>query len=169
MFAVEDEFGFTMLEADERVLPITYVIAKTDVEDNISEVVAVEVEPEGIDYSVPFVHGNKYGWSITPSAVTLRSNARSRSRPTSSAVHQIWIFIEFIGDVLLSTKPVWPLFYVVIARQVNVAALLKLIQVIQIRQIRILQPTLDRRVIQFGCDVEEVLGDVAWPKLLFRI
>lgn len=49
------------MEADEGVFPVADVVAKTNVQDGGPEVVRVEVEPEGIKYSVAFVDEDKDG------------------------------------------------------------------------------------------------------------
>jgi hypothetical protein len=68
MFTKKDGFGHAMLEPDNSVLPITDVVSETDVEDCVSEVVAVEKEPEGIYHTIALIHNNEWHWSIASSA-----------------------------------------------------------------------------------------------------
>jgi len=65
VFTQENSFGFAMLEPHHRVLPVANVVAEADVKDFISEVEAVEVEPECVNYSIAFINHDQYGWCVT--------------------------------------------------------------------------------------------------------
>ena len=64
--------GFAVLEAHHGVLPVTDVVAEADVEHDVAEVVAVEEEPEGVDYAIAFVHCDENCRSVAASALGLR-------------------------------------------------------------------------------------------------
>lgn len=53
-----------MLESHHRVLPVADVVPEADVQDFVSEVEAVEVEPECVDYSVAFLDDDQHGWCV---------------------------------------------------------------------------------------------------------
>ena len=55
-------------EADGGVLPVANVIAETDAEDGVAEVVGVEEEPESVDYAIFFWHDDQDRWSTASSA-----------------------------------------------------------------------------------------------------
>lgn len=51
----EHSFGNTVVESDEGMFPVADVVPEADVQDCGPEVVGVEVEPEGVQYAMPFV------------------------------------------------------------------------------------------------------------------
>ena len=51
----EYSFGNTVVESDEGMFPVADMIPEADVQDCGPEVVRVEVEPEGVQYAMPFV------------------------------------------------------------------------------------------------------------------
>lgn len=55
MSGEEYGFGDAVVEADQRVLPVADVVSETNVEDCGPEIVAVEVEPEGVEDAMAFV------------------------------------------------------------------------------------------------------------------
>lgn len=71
VFAEEDEFRFSVVEADEGVFPVADVVAEADVEDEVAEVVAVEEEPEGVDDAVAFVDHDEDCGGVAAAAVDL--------------------------------------------------------------------------------------------------
>jgi hypothetical protein len=52
----EEGFRIAIVKSDQTMLPIADVITKPDIGDGIAEIEAVEVEPEGIDDPIAFVH-----------------------------------------------------------------------------------------------------------------
>lgn len=58
----EERLGFAMVESHETVLPIANVVAEANVQDDVTQVEAVEVEPEGVDYTISLVHHQEHGW-----------------------------------------------------------------------------------------------------------
>lgn len=155
VFTEVDELRFAMLETNERMLPITYVIAKANVENLVPEIVAVEVEPKRIDNPMRLVHNDEYGWGIASSTMALPAESfhpRSKSGPCHAS-HPI-LLAEVIGYVLLPTKPVWSFFDIVIAGQVDMATTVILVELIEVSQVHVLGLTLDWRVIQFWSNME---------------
>src|ERR1700733_3297138 len=57
-----------MVKADCSVLPVTYVVSKAYIKDNISKVEAVEEEPKGVNNAVAFVDNNQHCWRSTSAA-----------------------------------------------------------------------------------------------------
>lgn len=117
-----------MLESYERMLPIAHMIAKTNVEDHISQIVAVEVEPECVNDSIALIDSDKDGRSVTSASFA------SISKLVLSALIPIST-LKILWYVLLSTQPIWPLFDVVIAGQVDMAALLEIIESVKVGQV----------------------------------
>ena len=68
MFTEEYCFGLAVLEPDDSMFPVADVVSEADVEDRISEIVAVEEEPEGIYHAVAFIHDDKWYRRIASSA-----------------------------------------------------------------------------------------------------
>lgn len=56
VFAEEDGLGLSMVEPYHRVLPVAHVVAESHVEHHVSEIVAVKVEPKGVNDTVALVH-----------------------------------------------------------------------------------------------------------------
>ena len=54
--AEEERFWFAIVESHQTMLPVTDVIAEPHVDNSVTEVETVKVEPERIDNSVAFVH-----------------------------------------------------------------------------------------------------------------
>jgi hypothetical protein len=59
----EDGYWNAFLKADKRVLPVTEMITKADVQDRGPEVEGVKVEPKGVEDVVTFVNENQDRWS----------------------------------------------------------------------------------------------------------
>lgn len=169
VFAEEDEFGVAVVEADEGVFPVADVVAPADVEDDVAEIVAVEVEPEGVENAVAFVDGDEHGWGGAVSALGSFSGfAWVGSSSRAATLHFALVVFVLLGYVLLAAEPVGSILHVVVTGQENMASFLVLIELVKICQIRILQFPLYRSVIEFWCDVEQMLSYIARPKLLFR-
>lgn len=128
MLAEEEEFRFAMLESDERMLPVPYMVTPTDIEDLVTKVVAVEEKPEGIDNAFPFVNHDKYRWRITPSSTISLWNLSHRLNLRIILIIVITIIIEFIRYILLPTKPIWSILNIVVTREVHIAPIFELIQ-----------------------------------------
>lgn len=68
MLAKIHSFWLAMLKSDHRVFPVTNMVAPSDVEDDVPEIVAVEVEPERVDHAAAFIDYNQDSWSVTATA-----------------------------------------------------------------------------------------------------
>ena len=127
MLAEEDDLGFPVLEADETVFPIADVVAEADVQDLVAEVVAVEVEPEGVDDAVAFVDrdqhrrggGTAAGWGL----LAVRGRGFAVGMGGSGL-----LFFGLVGDVLLAAEPVWAFLDVVVALEVDEAAVVVFVE-----------------------------------------
>lgn len=64
MSTEKERLGFAMVKAHETVLPIPDVVAKADVENDIAQVEAVEIEPESIDNAIAFLNDQQYSGRI---------------------------------------------------------------------------------------------------------
>ena len=71
MFAHEDVFWVAIDESDQSVLPVSNVVAKANVKDQVAQIVAVEEEPESVDDTMTLIDDNKDCRGITTSAMYL--------------------------------------------------------------------------------------------------
>lgn len=61
MLRKEDATGFSILEANHAMLPVTHVISKSQTEHGLPEIIAVKEKPESINNAGAFVHQNEGG------------------------------------------------------------------------------------------------------------
>lgn len=114
MFANENDFRFPMFESDKSVLPIANVVAESDTEDEIAQIIAVEEKPKCIHDAITLVNCYEDSGSIAVSAMaSLWTLVHSDSRPRVVEFCIVGVIIWYID---LSTKPIWPVLNVVIAR-----------------------------------------------------
>ena len=114
MLTKVDELRLAVLKADERMLPVADMVAPSDIENDITEIVAIEVEPESIDDAVSLVDSNQDCWCVASSSTGFRGTLR-RPLTRSSSDNFPFLIIIVIRYILLSSEPVRSLFHVVIA------------------------------------------------------
>lgn len=68
MLAEKHGLGLTVLEPNNGMLPVSDVVAESDVENGVAEIIAVEKEPEGVDDAVAFRHGDEDGGCVASAA-----------------------------------------------------------------------------------------------------
>lgn len=128
MLTKENQFRFSVLESDQRVLPIPNVVAPSHVQDDVAEIVAVEIEPECVYDAVALVDRDQNGGRIASTTCTPRSPSSARALSTC-------IVIESSGYILFSGQPLGPILDVIVAGQEDMLPFLKLIQFIEVRQV----------------------------------
>ena len=67
-FAEVLRLRLTVLEFDEGVLPVTYMVAPTDAQDSAATVETVEEESRAVKRPVAFVHGDQHSRCFAVSA-----------------------------------------------------------------------------------------------------
>ena len=68
VFPKNHHLRLTVLESDEGVLPITYMVAPTDAQDSVATVETVEEESRAVKGPVALVHGDRYSRYLAVSA-----------------------------------------------------------------------------------------------------
>lgn len=68
VFAENHHLRLTVLESDEGLLPITYMVAPTDAQDSVATVETVEEESRAVKCPVALVHGDQYSRYLAVSA-----------------------------------------------------------------------------------------------------
>ena len=119
------------------MLPVADMVPEANVQDNVTEVVAVEVEPECIDYAMAFINHDQDSRCITAAAAGwpfMRVAGVHMRMLGSSGGH-----FSDIWDILLAAQPIWAFFDVVVTFQIDKTSSDVLIQAVEIREIEILR------------------------------
>src|SRR2546429_267150 len=108
-----------MFKPDHRMFPVTYVVPKSNIQHHIAKIVAIEVEPKCIDYSVSFVNDHQHSWCVCPSLLAHRCvliiMITIDVRATFNPKYITLLTITTCRYVLRGTKPLRTLFNIIIA------------------------------------------------------
>ena len=144
--AEEERFWFAIVESHQTMLPVADMIAEPHVDNSVTKVEAVKVEPERIDDSIAFVHHHQDCRGIASATGTTIVDLLTIDSTIPIGPGFFLVVPVCLRDIPVTLQPWWTRLYIIIARQENVSGP-PLVQFIQIGQRRMVPLGLNRSVI----------------------